>query len=493
MLHTQVPKAYWNFALSTTCYLINRLPSPILHNVTPFSLMFPSTPAFSLTPRIFGCTCYVHILGPSMDKVDPRAAKHIFVGYSRTQKGYVCYSPATCKVPVSADVTFRKNLPFFSAPDPTPLSTSHPPPPVLRPVIPVTTPLPKIPDRAPTLSKPSLIHAYTRRHPGFCPNAVGFDLCRSASCCSGTRINRSSHDELCLDYEETFSPVAKLNTVRVLLSVAVHRHWPLHQLDIKNVFLNGDLQETVYMRQPPGFETTGESRVRHLKKSIYGLKQSPRACFDRFSKAVQEVDFTQSSAYFSLFTRHRATGTVLLLVYVDDILIIGDDSKGIQAVKQHLSSVFQTKDLGHLRYFLGLEVARRSDGLALSQRKYCLDLLQDAGYSGCKPTATPMDSNHKLCAHASDTDLPLQNPEYYQRLVGKLIYLTVTRADISFAVGVVSRFMHAPRISHLQAVERILRYLKTALGQGLVYKTASSIPTLVAYSDADYAGSLDDR
>ncbi|KAK8936568.1 hypothetical protein KSP39_PZI012702 [Platanthera zijinensis] len=296
-----------------------------------------------------------------------------------------------------------------------------------------------------------------------------------------------------LDYDETFSPVVKLNTVRVLIFVAVHHQWPLLQLDIKNAFLNGDLQETVYMQQPPGFETTGESRVCHLLKSLYGLKQSSQTLFDKFSKALREIDFTRSSADFSLFTRHQATGTVLLLVYVDDIIITGDDSNGIQAVKQHLSSIFQIKDLGHLRYFLGLEVARRPDDLVLSQRKYCLDLLHDAGYSGCKPVNTPMNVNHKLCAQASDSDLLLQNPEYYCRLVGKLIYLTVTRPDISFAVGIVSRYMYSPRSSHLQAVERILRYLKTTPGQGLVYKTSSSTPTLVAYSDADYAGSLDDR
>ncbi|KAK8935501.1 hypothetical protein KSP39_PZI013578 [Platanthera zijinensis] len=188
-----------------------------------------------------------------------------------------------------------------------------------------------------------------------------------------------------LDYEEIFSPVAKLNTVRVLLSVVVHRQWPLHQLDIQNAFLNGDLQETVYVKQPPGFEITGVSQVCHLKKSIYGLKQSPRTWFDKFSRAVREIGFTRCSTDFSLFTRHRTTGTVLLLVYVDDILITRDDSKGIQVVKQHLSSVFQTKDLGNLRYFFGLEIARRSDDLVLSQRKYCLVLLQNAGYSGCKP------------------------------------------------------------------------------------------------------------
>ncbi|KAK8946327.1 N-acylphosphatidylethanolamine synthase [Platanthera zijinensis] len=162
-------------------------------------------------------------------------------------------------------------------------------------------------------------------------------------------VARGFTQQQSLDYEETFTPLTNLNTVRVL-SAVVRRQWPLHQLDIKNAFLNDDLQETVYTRRPPVFEITGESQ-------------------------------------------HSTTRTVLLLVYVDAILITGDDSKGIQVVKQYLSSVFQTKDIGNLRYFLGLEIARCSDDLVLSQRKYCLDLLQDAGYSGCK--SNTIDAFHQ--------------------------------------------------------------------------------------------------
>ncbi|KAK8954127.1 hypothetical protein KSP39_PZI001654 [Platanthera zijinensis] len=286
----------------------------------------------------------------------------------------------------------------------------------------------------------------------------------------------------------SFSPVTKLNTVRVLISLAVHRHWPLQQLDVKNAFLNGDLQEFVYMQQPPGFETTMESLVCCLKKSLYGLKQSRRAWFDKFSKTVSAVGFTRSSTDLSLFTRHRPTNILILFIYVDDILITRDDLTRIHMIKQDLATVFQIKDLRNLQYFLGLEVAQRPDELVLSQRKYCLDLLHDAGYSGCKPADTLMDINHELYAHASDSDPLIPNPEYYRCLMGKLIYLTVIRPDISFAVGV-----HEPHISHLQTLVRILRYLKTAPGQGLVYKPSLSPLSLSAYSDADYTGSLDDR
>uniref|UniRef100_A0A2N9HAF6 Integrase catalytic domain-containing protein n=1 Tax=Fagus sylvatica TaxID=28930 RepID=A0A2N9HAF6_FAGSY len=193
-----------------------------------------------------------------------------------------------------------------------------------------------------------------------------------------------------LDYTETFSPVAKLNSIRIIISLAANLDWPLHQLDVKNAFLHGDLTETVYMTQPPGFESKGEC-VCHLKKSIYGLKQSPRAWFDKFSKAV-----------------------VSHVVYVDDIVITGSDKEGIQILINHLSSSFLTKDLGKLRYFLGIEVARSKAGISLSQRKYTLDILQDTGYLGSKPVATPMEPNLKLMPDEGDF---VDDPDTYRRLV----------------------------------------------------------------------------
>ncbi|KAK8928931.1 hypothetical protein KSP39_PZI017248 [Platanthera zijinensis] len=455
----------------------------------------------------------------------------MLVGYSRTQKGYVCFDPTTGKMVVSADVSFHEDQPYHTSPS-DPLL----PPPLPRPSVPVTSPLPPLlptpqPHQSkspitpsippPTVpSKPPVIQVYTRHPPrsdalqqlpstGVLsrpvdpassstthPMANYVSLHRLSPPLLGRLkarlVARGFAQQYDLDYEETFSPVAKLNSVWVLFSLAVHRQWPLYQLDVKNAFLNDDLLETVYMHQPLGFETTEESRVCLLRKSIYGLKQSPRASFEKFSKVVREVGFKQSSVDSSLFTRYQSTRTVILLVYVDDILITSDDSAGIHHVKQHLNSTFQIEDLGNICYFLGLEVARRPDGLVLSQRKYCIDLLQDAGLSSCTPAETPMEFNHMSCAQGSENDSLLPNPEYYCLLVGKLIYLTVTRPDISFAVCVVNRFMHTPWVSHLQAVERILRYLKTSPGQGLVYKPSSSL-SLIAYSDADYVGSLDDR
>lgn len=293
-----------------------------------------------------------------------------------------------------------------------------------------------------------------------------------------------------VDYTETFSPVAKLTSIRVLISIASSCSWPLHQLDVKNAFLNGDLTEVVYMQQPPGFERKGENLVCSLKKSLYGLKQSPRAWFEKFGKVVCSYGFSRSKADHSLFTKKGNRGIVVLLVYVDDIIVTGSDSQGIAEIKQQLSQAFHTKDLGPLRYFLGIEVARNKDDIFLSQRKYILDILTETGMLGCRPSDTPMDPNIKLSAFT--TDPPFTNPGQYRKLVGKLIYLSVTRPDIAYAVSRVSQFMQAPTITHWEAAIRILRYLKKAPGQGLLFKPGDSL-TLRGYSDADWAGSVDDR
>lgn len=293
-----------------------------------------------------------------------------------------------------------------------------------------------------------------------------------------------------IDYLETFAPVAKLNTVRVLLSIAVNLDWPLQQLDVKNAFLNGDLEEEVYMESPPGFEGKFQSRVCKLRKSLYGLKQSPRAWFEKFTRSVKNQGYTQAQSDHTMFVKHSKDGKIaVLIVYVDDIILTGDDLIEMERLKKSLASSFEIKDLGTLRYFLGMEVARSKKGIVVSQRKYVLDLLKETGMSGCRPADTPMDPNHKLADIKDGTPVDTAR---YQKLVGKLIYLAHTRPDIAFSVSVVSQFMHSPYEEHLDAVYRILRYLKSTPGKGLFFKRGDR-KTIEAYTDADWAGSVIDR
>ena len=200
------------------------------------------------------------------------------------------------------------------------------------------------------------------------------------------------------DYGDTFSPVAKIASIRLFLSMAAMCHWPLYQLDIKNVFLHGELLKEVYMEQPSGFVAQGEfGLVCKLRRSLYGLKQSPRAWFGRFSSVVQEFGMLRSEADHSVFYHHNfSSQCIYLVVYVDDIVITGSDQEGIQRLKQHLFNHFQTKDLGKLKYFLGLEIAQSSSGVVMSQRKYALDILEETSMLECKLVDTPMDPNVKL-------------------------------------------------------------------------------------------------
>ena len=193
------------------------------------------------------------------------------------------------------------------------------------------------------------------------------------------------------------------------------------------------------MEQPPGFVAQGEfGLVCKLRRSLYGLKQSPRAWFRRFSSVVQEFGMLRSEADHSVFYHHNfSSQCIYLVVYVDDIVIKGSDQEGIQRLKQHLFNHFQTKDLGKLKYFLGFEIAQSSSSVVMSQRKYALDILEETCMLECKPIDTHMDPNIKLVPGQGE---PLRDSGRYRRLVGKLNYLTITWSDISFPVSVVSQF-----------------------------------------------------
>jgi hypothetical protein len=301
-------------------------------------------------------------------------------------------------------------------------------------------------------------------------------------------VTKGFAQEYGIDYEETFAPVARLTFVRSLLAVATVRHWQLFQMDVKNAFLNDDLTEEVYMHPPPGYHHPPH-KVCRLRRALYGLKQAPRAWFAKFSSVVAQQGFVSSSYDSGLFLRTTNNGTILILLYVDDMIITGDDISGIRALQSFLSQNFEMKDLGTLSYFLGLEVTSSTDGYYLSQAKYASDLLSRVGLTDSKTTSSPLETNVKLLATDGE---PLSDATLYRQLVGSLIYLTVTRPDIAYVVHLVSQFMSAPRSTHYATVLRILRYVKGTMFHGLHFSSHSSLE-LWAYSDADWAGDPTDR
>ncbi|XP_019059752.1 PREDICTED: uncharacterized protein LOC109117278 [Tarenaya hassleriana] len=232
-----------------------------------------------------------------------------------------------------------------------------------------------------------------------------------------------------------------------------------------------------------------KNSVCRLNKSIYGLKQASRQWNIKLSEILLRDGFIQSTTDNSLFIKNSGSSVIVILIYVDDMILIGNDALLLQQTKTNLQTHFKIKDLGPVRFFLGIEIARASSGIHLNQRKYTLELLEEYGLLGAKPLAIPMDTKAKL---GLESGTPIVYASFYRQLIGKLIYLSVTRPDISFAVQKLSQYMTAPHTDHLQAAFRVLCYLKLAPSQGLWYSASSSV-TLSAYSDADWASCLDSR
>ncbi|KAF5468773.1 hypothetical protein F2P56_012898, partial [Juglans regia] len=292
-----------------------------------------------------------------------------------------------------------------------------------------------------------------------------------------------------IDFHDTFSPVAKLTSIRCILAIAAIKGWELQQLDVNNAFLYGDLNEEIYMKIPLGHHAAKTNKVCRLQKSLYGLRQASRQWNSKLSSTLAEYGFIQSKADYSLFTKTTGSSFVALLIYVDDIILMSSDNISCTAVKSFLESKFKIKTLGPLKYFLGMEIARSNKGIQLCQRKFALDILSEVGLLASKPSPLPMEPNLKISKAEGEL---FHDPTLYRKLVGKLLYLTNTRPDLSYSVHLLSQFMETPRLPHYNAVIKVLRYLKGTPGQGLFFPTASTF-NLVAYSDANWGNCPDTR
>ncbi|XP_021991474.1 uncharacterized mitochondrial protein AtMg00810-like [Helianthus annuus] len=231
------------------------------------------------------------------------------------------------------------------------------------------------------------------------------------------------------------------------------------------------------------------NHVCRLKKSLYGLKQAPRAWYQRFTDYVLTLGFKHSRCDASLFTFHHGSDTAFLLLYVDDILLVTSSDLLRQRLMSSLADEFAMKDLGPLSYFLGISVTKTANTMFLSQQSYAADIIGRAGMQSCNPVAMPVDTNSKLSATSGE---PFHDPTLYRSLAGALQYLTFTRPDITYAVQQVCMHMHAPRIDHWNALKRIIRYVKGTATLGLML-TGSSSPSLISYTEADWAGYPDTR
>ncbi|KAK2414734.1 secreted RxLR effector protein [Trifolium repens] len=303
-----------------------------------------------------------------------------------------------------------------------------------------------------------------------------------------------------IDYNEIFSPVVKHCSIRVLMAIVNQYDLELEQMDVKTAFLHGELEETIYMQQPEGF-VEDKSKVCLLKKSLYGLKQSPRQWYRRFDEFLLKGGFVRSNYDSCVYMMKRNEKVILyLLLYVDDILMASSDKHEIQKLKEMLNGEFEMKDLGSAKRILGMDILRdRSKGeLFLSQHDYLKKVVERFRMSDSKVVNTPLGHHSKLsikqCPQSEDERKKMESTPYASG-VGSIMYgMVCSRPDLSYAISVVSRFMANPGQVHWQALKWVLRYLNGSLKGGLKYKKIDpGKDALEGYVDADYAGNVDTR
>jgi histone deacetylase 1/2 len=293
-----------------------------------------------------------------------------------------------------------------------------------------------------------------------------------------------------IDFDQTFSPVVKPATIRTVLTLAASNQWPVHQLDVSNAFLHGTLKETVYCQQPTGFvDADHPDYVCLLDKSLYGLRQAPRAWYQSFAAYLHSIGFVTTGSDASLFILRRGTDTAWLLLYVDDIVLTASSATLLRRIIHDLCGAFAMKDMGPLHYFLGIQVRRTTEGFFLHQQQYAEDILDRAGMLNCKPASTPVDTKSKV---STKDGVPLHDKTFYRSVAGALQYLTITRPKIAYAVQQACLHMHDPHDVHWNIIKRILRYVRGTTEHGVLLR-ASPSTALTAYTDADWAGCPDTR
>ncbi|KAL9260570.1 Copia protein-like protein [Drosera capensis] len=262
-------------------------------------------------------------------------------------------------------------------------------------------------------------------------------------------------------------------------------------MDVKSAFLNGELEEEVYITQPEGFEVQGQKHlVYRLSKALYGLRQAPRAWNTRLDKSLKELRFTRCSQEQAVYTRGEEDAALILGVYVDDLIVTGGNTGEVKNFKKQMMTEFEMSDLGLLSYYLGIEIEQKKGWIKLKQSAYAKKILSQFRMAECNVTKYPMEP--KLRVHKDSEGVPVDATEY-RHIVRCLRYLLHTRPDLSFAVGMTSRYMERPTIMHHKVVKQILRYLKGTVDYGLIYMSGQHKESFIGYTDSDLAGDHDGR
>ncbi|KAJ4703769.1 Retrovirus-related Pol polyprotein from transposon TNT 1-94 [Melia azedarach] len=543
--NAELIRRFWAEAVSTECYLINRGPYTGIHLKTPFEV-WSGKPADYSNLRAFGCTVYYHV---NEGKLEPRAKKRVFIGYGDEVKGYRIWSPSEKRVILSRNVVFDENSMFNSTVKSIVVLENSSVEKQVEQQVTLDESEPQHKDQHPqSESEPSsssllvasqhnlALNRSKRANYGIPPKRYGFEdmvayalqvaeevdtdsnepstYKEAVTCTESTQWLAAMRDEIESLHKnqtweltkrprdrkivtckwvykkkegETSVEVVRHTSIRVLLAIVAHQDLELEQLDVKTAFLHGELEEEIYMTQPDRFQVPGkEDYVCKLKKSLYGLKQSPRQWYKRFDSYMIEIGYTRSPYDCCVYYSKATNGSLIYpVLYVDDMLIAAENKSDVQKLKDLLSVEFEMKDLGAARKIQGVEIYRERSKkkLFLSQKGYIQKILSRFGMSTAKPIDTPSAAN----AHMSVAFTPksVEEKEYMSRVpyasaVGSLMYAMVcNRPDLAQSVSVVSRFMGEPGKEHWQAGNRIFRYLKDVDSRrfmtGYVFTLGSSV------------------
>lgn len=304
-------------------------------------------------------------------------------------------------------------------------------------------------------------------------------------------VVKGFHQREGIDYDDVFAPVSKYSTLRTLLAIAADQDLEIHQLDIKTAFLNGNLDEDVYIQQPPGYDNHNPHLACKLNKALYGLKQASRAWHRTLKTKIESMGFNESTADPGLFIKPSSSSPAYLLIYVDDILVITGSTSALSSIKTQIATAFDIRDLGPAAFFLGIDIIRdrTTKTIKLTQTRHTTDLLSKFSMEQSKPFDTPSSTAIKLTADGEPLDIKTHP---YSTLIGSLMYLSsCTRPDIAQAVGALTRYMSKPTTAHWTAAKHVLRYLAGTTNYGIIFTPSDS--TLLSYCDANHAGDIDTR
>ncbi|KAK1368489.1 hypothetical protein POM88_034581 [Heracleum sosnowskyi] len=490
-------------------------PSTILKGLTPYEILFNKPPDYSHL-RVFGSLCYVTNQNPHRDKFTNRAHKCPFLGYPADQKAYKVLDLDSKKVFHSRDVLFIEDTfpfqnlnftePLHLFPTEFPLHcdsdsvNNHLS--ISSPAISDSPTSSAVPEPSSLSPSPQYINISPILHdqqnqpnsqiPLVCTRPVrSRKLPTKLSDYTGLPshlISKAQANSITVDYsvfsssyKAFLSKVDQIYEPKTYHQASKHTVW-CEAMAVELTALEAN-KTWIVISLPPHKSVVG-------CKWLFKVKYNADGLVERYKARLVAKGFTQAHTDHSLFVLHQSGSTVAILVYVDDILITGSDITLIAKVKSHLSSHFKIKDLGPLKYFLGIEATISTQGIYLNQRKYTIDIINDVGLSKAKVSIVPMEQHHTLLSNSSSPSMV--NVSSYRQLVGRLIYLTITRPDISYPVHVLSQFLASPRQCHMDAAYKVVRYLKSTVGQGILLSSTNPF-TLTAYCDDDWGACPETR